>query len=253
LVFKACSTDKAGLELALLSACSLELFHTASLVHDDLPCFDNADMRRGLPTVHRKFGEGTAVLTGDALLVRALQVMTSAPASHAREAMKIIDLLGDAVTGDNGIIAGQAMEEELEAMPPSQRRTELLAQYHYRKTAALFRAACLVGATAGRSTHIQAWADLGDHIGTYYQLADDLLDCHGDSAQMGKPVYQDAAQLNMVAEVGERAVRHAMERTIERAEEIVLTLADSPAELVLWLNQLVASVEAGLAKNLVAH
>lgn len=90
-------------------------------------------------------GEPIAVLTGDAPIVRALQLMASPPASHWREAMKIVDLLGNAVAGDEGVIAGQVMEEQHEAMPPNQSAKELLARYHYRKMAALFRAACLAG------------------------------------------------------------------------------------------------------------
>ena len=249
LVFKACSVDTAGLELALLAACSLELFHTASLVHDDLPCFDNADTRRGLPTVHCKFGEPIAVLTGDVLIVRALQLMASAPASHAREAMEIVNVFGNAVAGDEGVIAGQAMEVQLEALSPDQCATELLARYHYRKTAALFRAACLAGAIAARSSTVQAWASLGDYIGTYYQLADDLIDCYANSEQIGKPIHQDADRLNMVAAIGLDPVRQLMEHALEEARETMLRLADSPLDLLLWADRLVASVRAVLPKS----
>ena len=244
LVFKACASDWDGLELALLAACSLELFHNASLVHDDLPCFDNADTRRGVPTVHRKFGEPIAVLTGDALIVRALQLMASAPASHVREAMEIVDLLGNAVAGDDGVIAGQAMEKQLEAMPLKQSAGELLTRYHHRKTAALFRAACLAGAIAARVRVPEAWASLGDNIGTYYQLADDLIDCYANAELIGKPIHQDTSRLNMVAEIGQGAVRKLMDQALKQAREVIVTLADSPVELLLWVDQLVASVEA---------
>lgn len=249
LVFKACSVDKVGLDLALLAACSLELFHTASLVHDDLPCFDNADTRRGVPTVHRKFGEPIAVLTGDVLIVRALQLMALAPASCAREAMEIINVFGNAVAGDEGVIAGQAMELQLEALSPDQCATESLARYHYRKTAALFRAACLAGAIAARSSNAQAWASLGDSAGTYYQLADDLVDCYANSEQIGKPVHQDADHLNMVAAIGVDPVRRLMEQALETARETIVTLADDPFDLLCWADQLVASVQAVLPKN----
>ncbi|MBV8436709.1 MAG: polyprenyl synthetase family protein [Silvibacterium sp.] len=253
LVFNTCSVDKAGLELALLAACSLELFHTASLVHDDLPCFDNADMRRGLPTLHRKFGEPIAVLAGDALIVRALQLIASSPPSHAHEAMEIVKLLGDAVAGEDGVIAGQAMEEQLELIPPDQSAAESLTRYHYRKTAALFRAACTAGAIAARVPNAQAWASLGGYIGKYYQLADDLIDCYANPAQIGKPVHQDVDRLNMVTEVGADMVRSLMERALRQARETIIALADSPDELLSWVDRLVASVESALPESLIAN
>jgi geranylgeranyl diphosphate synthase type II len=169
-------------DAALGGAMALELIHCASLVHDDLPCFDDADTRRGKPSVHRVFGEDIALLVGDALIVAAFDVL----AKHARRRPELIGplvrILADAVGASNGIIAGQASESDPSAS---------VEEVHLKKTGALFEAAATMAATtAGVDT--VPWRQLGRKIGLAYQLADDILDAVGDSELAGKPVAQDA-------------------------------------------------------------
>jgi geranylgeranyl diphosphate synthase type II len=170
-------------ELANTAASSLELLHCASLVHDDLPCFDDADLRRGRPTVHRVFGEELAVLVGDGLIVLAFDVL-------ARGALGAPDALGPLVaelalaSGSRaGIIAGQAWESEPEID---------LGIYHRAKTASLFVAATRMGAIAA-GANPEPWSRVGALIGEAYQVADDLADAVATPEDVGKPVQQDAA------------------------------------------------------------
>jgi geranylgeranyl diphosphate synthase type II len=166
------------------AAAAVELLHCASLVHDDLPCFDNADIRRGKPTVHAAFGNRLAVLTGDALIVLAFESLaTGIPASALSSLPRLIQVLGSAVGAAGGIAGGQAWECEPQIC---------LEQYHRAKTGALFSAATRCGAAAvGADPTL--WMTLGEKIGDAYQVADDLRDVAGDSAELGKPTGQDAA------------------------------------------------------------
>jgi geranylgeranyl diphosphate synthase type II len=176
----ACGDDQP--ELSNAAASALELMHCASLVHDDMPIFDDADMRRGRPTVHKAFGEPLALLTGDALIVMAYQVLLNA--SHTEPA-RLVALMQNMTSGvglPNGIVAGQAWECEPRAD---------LGQYQRAKTGALFIAATCAGALAsGRDA--QPWVTLGASLGEAYQVADDIRDVMGLSAELGKPAGQDA-------------------------------------------------------------
>ena len=178
-VAAACGEDDPALTDA--AAASIELMHCASLVHDDLPCFDNAEVRRGRPSVHRAFGEPLAVLSGDALIVLAFQVLARAGGGAPSRLAALIGVLGRAVGVPNGIVAGQAWECE--------DRIDL-AQYQRAKTGALFAAATVAGAAAA-GHEAESWRKLGARIGEAYQVADDILDVSADAAAAGKPVGQD--------------------------------------------------------------
>jgi geranylgeranyl diphosphate synthase, type II len=181
------------------AAAALELIHCASLVHDDLPCFDDADIRRGKPTVHRAYGEPLAVLTGDSMIVLAFQVLSGAP--QPERALKLVAELAIRTGAPYGICAGQAWESE---------RQVNLSAYHRAKTGALFVAATRMGAiAAGHDPEV--WEDLGARVGEAFQVADDLKDALMPSDAMGKPSGQDAAhgRPNAVTEMGiSGAVRH---------------------------------------------
>jgi len=165
------------------AAASIELLHCASLVHDDMPCFDNADLRRGRPSVHKKFGEPTALLVGDALIVHAFAEVGRA----GHRAGDLLSMLAGAAGAARGIIAGQAWENE-----PSSSTSVPLEEYHRAKTASLFEAAAMMGAVASRpGADTQAWGRFGEAIGRVYQAADDLADA-SSSSTLGKPVGQDA-------------------------------------------------------------
>jgi len=178
-VATACGDDAP--ELTNAAAVALELMHCASLVHDDMPTFDNADVRRGRPTVHKAFSEPLALLSGDGLIVMAYQVLLQAGRQHPERLIMLMDNLSRGVGLPGGIVAGQAWECETAAD---------LAQYQRSKTGALFVSATCAGAIAsGRAC--EPWASLGAFLGEAYQVADDIRDVLGDIASLGKPVGQD--------------------------------------------------------------
>lgn len=197
------------------AAASLELLHCASLVHDDLPCFDDADMRRGQPSVHKAFGERLAVLAGDGLIVLAFENLAWNTLRHPERLAPLTMIIGRAVGMCDGIVAGQAWECEP--------KVELTA-YHRQKTAALFAAATEAGAAA--AGHDPAnWRTLGANLGEAYQVADDIRDVASSAEELGKPVGQDAAHArpSAVAELG-------VEGAMERLQALVTGAVDSIPE-----------------------
>ena len=180
-VAAACGDDAPGITEA--AAAAIELLHCASLVHDDLPCFDNADTRRGRPTVHCAFGEPSAVLAGDALIVLAFQSLAEAASLAPARLGRLVSIVASAVGVPSGIVAGQAWECE----PASD-----LAQYQQQKTGALFAAATMAGAAAA-GAEPTAWRALGMRLGEAFQVADDIRDATASAQELGKPVGQDAA------------------------------------------------------------
>ena len=188
--------------LAHPAACALELIHTYSLVHDDLPAMDDDSLRRGRPTAHIRFGEGMAILAGDGLLTEAFALLAREPASQDDPALALrklttIGLIAEAA-GVQGMVGGQAIDLHA-ARPhegaPSAFDATSLRDMHARKTGALIRAAVLAGATmagAGRST-LDAVDAYGRDIGLAFQIVDDVLDVEGTSADLGKTAGKDAA------------------------------------------------------------
>ena len=209
-VAAACGARDAALVDA--AAASLELLHCASLVHDDLPCFDDADIRRGKPSVHAAYDERMAVLCGDALIVTAFQSVAQAAAmSPALPAL--IAVLGRSVSVPTGIVAGQAWECE-----PNVK----LERYQQQKTGALFVAATQLGAVAAGSDPAR-WTTLGERIGEAYQVADDILDVAANPEEIGKPVGRDAARFNpnSVLELGMSASEERLRTLIDAAVESI--------------------------------
>ncbi len=188
----ACGADLREFDLALSVGCAAELIHTASLIHDDLPCFDDAATRRGQPTVHVLFGVPMAVLAGDALLTLAFESLADVPLLLADRALRVVRLLGRATGSAAGLIGGQSMEQSLDAGARSL-TPELIERYQDMKTAALFQLACEAGAVVAGSVHAADWAVVGQLLGRWYQLADDCLDVQGLPELAGKPIGQDAA------------------------------------------------------------
>lgn len=188
----ACGDDRPGLTDA--AAAALELIHCASLVHDDLPCFDDADTRRGKPAVHRAFGEPLAVLAGDSLIVLAFDTLAACDPADAVRAMGLVRILAARTGMPGGICAGQGWESEAQVD---------LRAYHRAKTGALFVAATQMGALAAGHDP-EPWEELGARIGEAFQVADDLRDAVESAASMGKPAGQDAAhgRPSAVAELG---------------------------------------------------
>ncbi len=180
-VAEACGGDAPA--VADSAAAAIELLHCASLVHDDLPCFDNADIRRGKPSVHKIFGESQAVLAGDALIVLAFETLTYGTGLHPQRLPGLLMTIARSTGMPMGIVAGQAWESE-----PSVG----LRDYHRAKTGALFAASTAAGALAsGRSP--DQWRPLGERIGEAYQVADDIQDMISNADKLGKPCGQDVA------------------------------------------------------------
>jgi len=191
----------------LAAAASVELIHCASLVHDDMPCFDNADTRRGLPSVHKKYGERIALLTGDGLIAAAFEVAARHTAAHPQFG-EMVRVLAAAVGASDGLVSGQAWEDRPDA------EVDIV---HDRKTGALFEAAAVMGALLA-GANPEPWRDLGKALGAAYQAADDILDAAGRADLAGKPVLQDQGRdvTSLVTAVG---LRPAIKRFHKLAQD----------------------------------
>lgn len=171
-----------------IPACSVEIIHTYSLIHDDLPCMDNADLRRGQPTCHKVYGDAMAVLTGDALHTLAMQILASHPATlKPAQRLAMMQTLSQAC-GAYGMAAGQALDITVLQDPGIS--TKLLEEIYHLKTGALFTACVELGRLAAKNDneHDQrAMKRFGDLIGLAFQIQDDILDQEASSEQLGKP------------------------------------------------------------------
>ncbi len=187
LAAKACGASEAD---AMASACALEMVHTYSLIHDDLPAMDDDDLRRGRPTCHKAFDEATAILAGDALLTLAFEIV--AKDTHpAPAAVRCIQILAEA-SGPMGMVGGQMAD--LEAEGRTDGTVERLEAIHRRKTGALLMAPlCMGAAVAQASVEVtQGLERYGRSIGLAFQIIDDLLDVQGDEAKLGKRAQKDS-------------------------------------------------------------
>lgn len=219
-VAMACGDDRPALTNA--AAAALELVHCASLVHDDLPCFDDADMRRGKPALHRAFSEPLAVLAGDSLIIMGFHVLARAAGDAPARAITLLDILGTRTGMPFGICAGQGWESESQID---------LSAYHQAKTGALFIAATQMGAVAA-GQEAEPWAELGARIGEAFQVADDLRDALCDDATLGKPAGQDDlhGRPNAVAAYG---VQGAVKRFDDILGGAISSIPACPGEAAL--------------------
>lgn len=182
---KACGGDRFD---ALDFACAVEYIHTHSLIHDDLPCMDDDDMRRGKPSCHKQFGEATALLAGDALLTHAFQIVAGAELDDSKIALACGLLAQNA--GVQGMVGGQVIDLKYESESPDLRQ---LLSVHRLKTGALISAACLLGCIAAGADDkkIAAASAYAYDLGVAFQIKDDILDVTGSSEELGKPVGSD--------------------------------------------------------------
>ncbi|QKY69292.1 polyprenyl synthetase family protein [Lentibacillus sp. CBA3610] len=173
----------------LSSAAALEMIHTYSLIHDDLPAMDDDDIRRGLPTNHKKFDEATAILAGDALLTFSFDLITNDPLLTDRQKVQLVQLLSEG-SGPKGMIAGQFLDMEAEKKAVT---LEELENIHTLKTGELFRFAIRSGAFLGEATdeQIRHLDEYAHFLGLIFQVQDDILDVTGDPDKIGKPVGSD--------------------------------------------------------------
>ena len=204
------------------AAVAIELLHCASLVHDDLPAFDDAATRRGKPSVHVAFGEPVAVLTGDALIVLAFEILGRAIPIAPERAGALIGTVARAVGAPHGIVAGQAWESEAEID---------LARYHRAKTGSLFVASVVAGAQAAGSDPAP-WRAIGDALGEAYQIADDIRDAAASEQEIGKPVLRDVA-LGRPSAVSEHGLAGAITRLDALIESGVAAIPECPGAVSL--------------------
>jgi geranylgeranyl diphosphate synthase type II len=175
------------------AACTLEMIHTYSLIHDDLPALDNDDLRRGRPTCHKVFGEAMAILAGDALLTAAFQVLSRIPELSPETRIRLVDELSTASGTRRGMIGGQVHDIEGEDKTPS---ADLLETIHRAKTGALLRVSLRMGAICAGATQGQfdALSCYGEHVGLAFQIVDDILDVEQPSQALGKTAGKDVQQ-----------------------------------------------------------
>jgi geranylgeranyl diphosphate synthase type II len=210
-VAKACAEDSAALSGA--AAAAIELLHCASLVHDDLPCFDDAATRRGRPSVHRAFGERIAVLAGDALIALSFQALAAAAGTAPARLVNLVGIIARAIGAPSGIIAGQAWECEAQVS---------LASYQQAKTGSLFAAATAAGACAA-GQEPDPWHALGERIGEAYQIADDIRDVVSSEHELGKPTGRDQAlgRPNAVHRLGIGSAVSRLEDLVKSAIDVI--------------------------------
>ena len=232
LTLEFCRVCGGDVQAALPVACGVEMLHTYSLIHDDLPVMDNDDLRRGKPSNHKVFGECTALLAGDALQALAFQTVLSAPLPPERT-LRCAQILAYAA-GHEGICGGQQLDLAWEGLALT---ADELHEIYLRKTSALIRAACLMGAAAAGGTVAQekAAADYADHFGYAFQLRDDMLDVIGDEKTFGKPIGSDREEgkTTSVDLFGLDGCREKIRESSRAAESALAGLKD--AEFLLHL------------------
>ena len=236
-VAAACGEDHPAATEA--AGAALELLHCASLVHDDLPCFDAAETRRGRPSVHRAFGEPLAVLTGDALIVLAFQTLARIQGRPERLAALTLTI-AQSVGVPSGIVAGQAWECESQID---------LVRYHRSKTGALFAAATVAGA-ASAGANAEPWRMVGEKLGEAYQVADDIRDAAADEDEIGKPVGRDLAlgRPSAVIELGLDGALHQLHELVRGAIDAMPPCPNGAELRSLMLSEAKRLVPAKLAQ-----
>lgn len=229
LALEACRTCGGTLEAALPGACALEMVHTYSLIHDDLPAMDNDDLRRGRPTNHKAFDEATAILAGDALLTEAFRLTSAeflAAGLSPAQATEASQILARAA-GSRGMVGGQMADMLAEQV--GLRDAAQLEYIHTHKTGALLVAALEMGAVAAAASEPtrQALRRYGEHLGMAFQITDDILDVTGNSATLGKGVGTDAARGKLTY-----PALHGLKAARQRADELSQAAVQALAQAV---------------------
>ena len=233
LALQACRVVGGRIESVLPAAAGIEMIHTYSLIHDDLPALDNDDLRRGRAASHRMFGEATAILAGDALLTHAFEILSSSRSENGRAGRRLgaIAVLAHAA-GVHGMIAGQVLDLEAEG-----RRFSYpdLLRIHRGKTGALISAALQIGALlgGGRPAQVRALKEYGDGVGLAFQIVDDILDQEGSAEGLGKTVGKDQRdrKATFPALLGIEASRRRAARAAEGAVAALRPLGRRAAPL----------------------
>ncbi len=237
-------TATADLDSALdHPACALELIHTYSLIHDDLPSMDDDDLRRGRPTLHKAFDEPTAILVGDGLQARAFELIADAPGVSAAQKVDMIRLLASAA-GPGGMVGGQFLDIAGTGRPLL---LDELQDMHALKTGALIRAALSLGAIAAGASASQqeALESYGEHVGLAFQVVDDILDVEGSTVTLGKTGGKDALanKTTYVSLLGLAGARETAEHLLDGALEALEPFGES-ADMLRGLARFVVNREA---------
>lgn len=202
----------------LPAACSLEMIHTYSLIHDDLPAMDNDDLRRGMPTNHVVFGEGMAILAGDALLTQAFRTLADCEGGTPQRKLRVLSEVASAAGTVNALIGGQVLDLQFEGKSVT---SEQLESIHRAKTGALIRCAVRIGAIVGGAdeAELRALTVYGEKAGLAFQVADDLLDETATSEELGKTAGKDAAshKATYIALYGIDGAREMADRLYQEA------------------------------------
>ena len=223
LLLAACEMAGGSLEEAIPFACAMEMVHTYSLIHDDLPAMDNDDLRRGRPTCHKVFGEGLAVLAGDGLLNAAMELaLRTAMNRNDMRGLRAAEALARHA-GVTGMIAGQTVDVTMEGSEPTE---QLVSYIHGHKTSDLLQAPVEMGLIlAGCSSEqVETGRKFGEHLGVAFQIVDDLLDVTGDPALLGKRTGMDERKLTWVALKGLNGARKDAEDRIQLALDALAKL-----------------------------
>lgn len=232
LAISICEALEGDLNEVMPFACGLELIHTYSLIHDDLPSMDNDDLRRGKPTNHKVFGEAIAILAGDGLLNSAFEIMLDAAASggYKNKYIRAIAVIARA-SGVKGMIGGQVIDMESEGKNID---IDTLYEMHSKKTGALIEASCIIGGIiADREDKLEEIRNYSKNLGIAFQIVDDILDCVGDSSKLGKMVGSDEVndKSTFVSILGLDKSKRLAEKYSKSAREIAKVL-DSTGFLV---------------------
>jgi geranylgeranyl diphosphate synthase type II len=221
---------------AMPMAIAIEFMHTASLIHDDLPCMDDDDLRRGHPTSHRVFGESMAVLAGDSLMIWSFGYALSGLAEAgtlAERAARAAAMLSEA-SGPAGMCGGQALDTDPESAEPG---GDFVYSIAGKKTAALIRASVATGAVIGGGSDedVGRWADYGLHLGLAFQIVDDILDVTGTPERLGKTPGKDEAQ-NKVTFVSSYGLDGARRRAAEESEAAAAALSGASGDCGIMID-----------------
>ena len=238
LLLKFCEAAGGERSAALPAACGIEMLHTYSLIHDDLPCMDNDDLRRGKPTCHKVFGETNAVLAGDALQSAAYGAVLSSPVAPERTAAMAKTLAFAAA--EQGMCGGQYLDTSKEGLPVTE---DELYEIHRLKTGALLRAACVMGVqcTGGTAEQVSAAEDFAMNLGLAFQIRDDVLDTISTVDELGKPIGSDAAEkkTTFVSLLGVEECTRLVHEHTEKAKSAIAGLF-SDTDFLCWLADVLA-------------
>ena len=236
LVLEFCRICGGDWKKAMPFAAAIEMIHTYSLIHDDLPCMDNDDYRRGRLTNHKVYGEANAVLAGDALLTAAFETICNADAEPA-VAVKVAGILASCA-GELGMVGGQIMDMDGETRSMTEEEVHTI---HHLKTGALIKAACCMGVAAGKGSDVQmaAAADYAESIGLAFQIRDDMLDVIGDAKKLGKATQVDGNKNTFVSLYGLDRCARWIEEENEKAMNSLQVFEDR--EFLVALTNMLAN------------